>query len=243
MANWADSNDESVAKLVPGQHCVAALRKLTTRNPSLYLELTVVRVCVLDTASDSVCRVFAAMASKQELPQLMTKCLQRAQAKLETISACFERRVSRDDVHAWVLPALKTAFACNDGQPRSEDAAVAAIEAFALELARLPALFDGGESLLSCDGKRALGDFLLREEYRPSQLDPSGKAQVRSNVHRSIHEFKSHLKLFLHDSVAPATHQQEQQAVRSCGAGGPLTTRTERLLQRQRARRNPEYAL
>ena len=165
-------------------HCTC---QSTASKAFVYFKLAIVSLRMLHRADCSAYCASAAMSVEREGSGPQLKCLQRAQAKLETISTCYERRVSRSDVETWVLPALKQAFERNfndQQQQTSEDDTVAAIEAFALALASMAAKYDNEVSLLSSDGKMALGDFLLREEYRPAHCSLACDPKVRCHTQR-----------------------------------------------------------
>lgn len=101
------------------------------------------------------------------------QCLQRALAKLKTISKFHERQVCPDDIEKWVLPALKQVYS---GEGLASDERVAAIEAFAFSIASIAAENDSRGNLLSFEGKKVLGDILLNEEYTHTQVDLASDA-------------------------------------------------------------------
>jgi hypothetical protein len=99
---------------------------------------------------------------------MQRSCLQEAVLILKVISICKERQVTSNEVRQYVLPSLQSAF--------QESQSACEIYKFACSLGQMPAEFEASLNLLSIDGRRCLGDIVLREDFKRGQ----GSEHVRS---------------------------------------------------------------
>jgi hypothetical protein len=87
-------------------------------------------------------------------------------AKLQAISHLHERQVNTQDLDMYVLPVLEQVYREDSGYGDRE----AAIEQFAFAVSKLQAANDTTQAFMSDEAKKALGDIILNEQYKPVRV-------------------------------------------------------------------------